>query len=99
MARVLRAEKIICSCGSGEFNLVYELWRHPGKGMTPKLGGYKCLSCHEPLNMEEQARLADLKRQKAELDQVTQEIAEIEARNSLKDSLVESKTSRSGRKS
>ena len=79
---VKHSENTACECGSIKFEPLYYLVRHPGQGMTPKLAGYKCELCKEPLDMERQSRISELKRKQHELREIEQELAEIHQESS-----------------
>lgn len=77
---VHHAEIIKCTdCGSEGFMSVFQLVRHPGKGITTKPTGYKCAQCHLQINLGSLVKELDLKRRKAEMEQIQQEIEAMEA--------------------
>lgn len=79
---VKHAEKVKCQCASTEFISVIELVRHPGQGITTKTVGYKCNRCQEPMDLERQSKLSELKRRQHELQEIEQELAEIQQESS-----------------
>jgi hypothetical protein len=75
---VRHAEKVQCQCLSTEFVSIIELTRHPGQGITTRTIGYKCNLCHEPMDLEKQSKLSELRRKQHELREVEMELSEIQ---------------------
>lgn len=79
---VKHAELVKCQCSSTEFISIISLTRHPGQGITTKTVGYKCNQCQEPMDLERQSRISELRRKQHELQEIEQELQEIHQESS-----------------